>query len=192
MEEKYEDYFWGEIDILHQKTKRQQASINYLIDIINKFQEACLSFSKNIQSALSKNHEIIEYHSMSIHDLSDKFIKTLGTFNDIFKSASFSIRKEIIEPMIKPNNEAFNKEKEFFNFYNKLRSQYNSAKADTNKYHQKYLKEMATCENSIFNYKKTEQNIFVKEEEKRRSAKNANDYIKSSKQNYPSYWLIQK
>ena len=77
MRDKYEDNFWGQIDILHQKTKRQQISFNYLMDMLSKFQDGCLNFSKNLQSVLSKRHEIIEYHSMTIYDVSENMSKLM-------------------------------------------------------------------------------------------------------------------
>jgi hypothetical protein len=182
MSDKYEDNFWGQIDILHQKTKRQQISFNYLMDMLSKFQDGCLNFSKNLQSVLSKRHEIIEYHSMTIYDVSEKYVQTYENFNNQFKDAYNSIKKQIIDPLLKPTNELFNKEKDLYNTYNKYRSQYNNMKLDMEKYRQKYENNMKSCENLIFNSKQMNFLLYASEDEKRKNAKNAFESIKATKQ----------
>ncbi len=182
MSDKYEENFWGQIDSLHQKSKRQQIAFNYLIDMLTKFQDGCSSFTKSLQSALVKSYEIVEFHSMSMYDLSQRYAQTYETFSNQFKEACNSLKKQITDPLTKPTNEIFNKEKELYNSYNKLRSAYNNAKSDMEKYHQKYESNMKLCENLIFNSKQMNLLPYAREDEKKKNAKSANDSIKATKQ----------
>ena len=181
MNEKYEEKLWGQVDILHLKAKRQQISFNYLMDMLNKFQESCLDFSKNIQSILNKTHEIIEYHSTSMYDSAEKFVQLYETFPKEFKEIQNSIKTQILDPILKPTNEEFNKEKEYYNNYSKFRSQYNSSKISMEKCQKNYENNMKLCENSVFNSKHMNALLYVKEDEKTKNAKNANNSIKSTK-----------
>ena len=181
MNEKYEEKLWGQVDILHLKAKRQQISFNYLMDMLNKFQESCSDFSKNIQSILTKTHEIIEYHSTSMHDSAEKFVQLYETFPKEFKEIQNSIKTQILDPILKPTNEEFNKEKEYYNNYSKFRSQYNSSKISMEKCQKNYENNMKLCENSVFNSKHMNALLYVKEDEKIKNTKNANNSIKSTK-----------
>ena len=187
MNQKYEEELWGQIDILHQKSKRQQISFNYLMDMLTKFQEACANFSKAIQGILSKTHEIIEYHSTSMYDSVQKFVICYETFNSQFKEASLNIKKQMVEPVLKPTNELFKKENEYYNIYNKFRSQYNNTKMEMDKYAQKYENNMKLCENLILNSKQIEHRLYSTEDEKKKIGKSVNDAIKSAKQAEENY-----
>ena len=181
MNEKYEEQLWGQVDFLHQKSKRQQISFNYVMDMFNKFQESCLDFSKNIQSILNKAHEIIEYHSTSMYDAADKFLQLYETFPKELKEAHNSIKKQILDPILKSTNEEFNKEKDLYNNYNKYRTQYNNSKLAMEKHYKNYENNMKLCENIVFNCKHMNALLYVKEDEKAKNAKNANNSIKSTK-----------
>ena len=181
MNEKYEDKLWGQIELLHQKNKRQQTSFNYFMDMLNKFQEACSEFSKNIQGILSKGHEIIEYHSTSMFEAVEKFINLFEIFNKEFKEAQNVIKKQIIDQILKPTNDLFNKEKDFYNSYNKCKTHYVNSRLALDKCRQNYENGMKLCENFIFNSKQIDFMIYAGEEEKVKNAKNANNSIKNTK-----------
>ena len=181
MNEKYEETLWGQVDFLHQKSKRQQTSFNYLMEMLNKFQDSCSDFSKNIQSILNKAHEIIEFHSTTMYDAADKFVKLYETFPKEFKDAQNSIKKQILDPILKSTNEEFNKEKEMYNNYNKYRSLYNNNKLSMEKNYKNYENNMKLCESNVFNCKHMNALLYVKEDEKIKNSKNANNIIKSTK-----------
>ena len=181
MNEKYEDKLWSQIEILHQKNKRQQVSFNYFIDMLNKFQEACFEFSKNIQNILSKTHEIIENHSTTMYESIEKFVILYETFNKEFKEAQNAIKTQIIDQILKPTNDLFNKEKEYYNSYNKIKTLYNSSKVSLDKCKQNYDNNMKLCESAIFNSKQIDVMIYAGEEEKIKNAKSANNSIKNTK-----------
>ena len=81
--------------------------------MLNKFQEACFEFSKNIQNILSKTHKIIENHSTAMYER--KFVILYEMFNKEFKEAQSAIKTQIIEQILKQTNDLFNKEKEYYN-----------------------------------------------------------------------------
>jgi len=179
LNEKYEDKLWSQIEILHQKNKRQQVSFNYFIDMLNKFQEACFEFSKNIQNILSKTHKIIENHSTAMYER--KFVILYEMFNKEFKEAQSAIKTQIIEQILKPTNDLFNKEKEYYDSYNKIKTLYNSSKVSLDKCKQNYENNMKLCESENFNSKQIDVMIYAGEEEKIKNAKSANNSIKNTK-----------
>ena len=181
MDEKYEDNMWGEIDILHQKSRRQNVSFNYFIDMLNKFQDACLDFSKNVQNILIKRHEIIEYHSTSMYNATDKFVQIYELFSKEFKDLHNTIKKQIVEPIFKPTSELFIKENELYNIYNDLHNKYNNSKLKMEKCYKNYIINMKLCENFIFNSKQMDLMIYAGENEKIKNLKNANNSIKNTK-----------
>ena len=181
MDDKYEDSLWGQIDILHQKSRRQHVSFNYFIDMLNKFKEACLDFSKNIQNILNKSHEIIEFHSTTMYDSAEKFVQIFTLFTKELKELQNNIKKQIVEPIFKTTNIMFNKENEFYSIYNDFRNKYNNSKVKLEKFYQNYINSMKLCENLIFNSKQMDLMIYAAENEKIKNLKNANNSIKNTK-----------
>ena len=181
MNEKYEDHMWGQIDILHQKSRRQYTSFTYFIDMLSKFHDACNDFSKNIQIILGKSHEIIEYHSTTIYAAADKFVQLFESFSKEFKEVQNSIKREIIDKIYKPTCDVFNRENDLYSNYNDLRKQYNNSKAKMEKCYKTYINNMKLCENLIFNSKQMDSMIYAGENEKKANLKNDNNSIKSTK-----------
>ena len=182
MEEKYADTLWGQIEILHQKSRRQYTSFNYFIDMLNKFHGACQSFTKSIQSIFSKRCEIIEFHSTTMYDATDKFVALFESFLNEFKDAQNTIKKQILDQIYKPTNELFSNEVKFYDYYNSLLKKYNNSKAKMEKSYKNYINNMKSCENSILNYHQINCMIYAGKEEKEKNLKNANNSIKSTKQ----------
>ena len=92
MNEKYDEKLWGQIELLHQKSKRQQTSFNYVMEMLRSLQEAFQDFSKIIQNILNKYHQIIEYHSISMYDSADKFVKSFESLAKEFKEGYNDIK----------------------------------------------------------------------------------------------------
>ena len=187
MTEKYEDVFWGQVDFLHQKYRRQFTSFNYFIDMLNKFIEASSEFSKKIQSVINKNHKIIENHSKSMYEVAENFVQLFESFINEFKEVQNNIKKQIIEPIFKPTIDMFNRENELFNQYNDLRNAYLERKAKTDKYYNNYLNKMKQCENLIFNSKQVDLMLYIGEKDKNKNLKNANHSIKEAKSDEEKY-----
>ncbi len=187
MTEKYEDVFWGQVDFLHQKYRRQFTSFNYFIDMLNKFIEASSEFSKKIQSVINKNHKIIENHSKSMYEAAENFVQLFESFINEFKEVQNNIKKQIIEPIFKPTIDMFNRENELFNQYNDLRNAYLERKSKTGKYYNNYLNKMKQCENLIFNSKQVDLMLYIGEKDKNKNLKNANHSIKEAKSDEEKY-----
>ena len=181
MNEKYEDHMWGQIDILHQKSRRQYTSFTYFMDMLGKFHDTCNEFSKSIQAILSKSHEIIEFHSTSIYAAADKFIQLYDSFSKEFKEVQNSIKREIIDKIYKPTCDVFNRENDLYSNYNDLRKQYNNSKVKMEKFYKNYINGMKLCENLVFNSKQMDSMIYAGENEKKANLKNANNSIKNTK-----------
>ena len=187
MKEKYEDRLWGQTEFLHMKSKRQQESLNYLIDLFTKFQENSAYFSKSLQSILSKGHELVESHSTSIYTSSLNFLTLYEEFSKQFKQISTNIKEKILEQFKGNYMDMFKKEKELLNSYNKAKSNYKSYKATMEKNRQSYESSMKICENAVFNSKHMDSLPYAGAEEKRKNASKATDTIKSAKSQEEKY-----
>ena len=181
MNEKYDEKLWGQIEILHQKSKRQQTSFNYVMEMLRSLQEACFDFSKIIQNILNKYHQIIEYHSISMYDSADKFFKSFESLAKEFKEGYNDIKKQLIDPILKPTNEWFTKENEFYKAYVKCRTTYNNNKLSIEKYKQNYDNSMKLCENYLINSQQMQILPYASTDEKKKIQKKAKDQIKSSR-----------
>ena len=181
MNEKYDEKLWGQIEVLHQKSKRQQTSFNYVMEMLRSLQEACSDFSKIIQNILNKYHQIIEYHSISMYDSADKFFKSFESLAKEFKEGYNDIKKQLIDPIMKPTNEWFTKENELYKAYVKCRTTYNNNKLSIEKYKQNYENSMKLCENYIINSQQMQILPYASPDEKKKIEKKAKDQIKSSR-----------
>jgi len=181
MNEKYDEKLWGQIELLHQKSKRQQTSFNYVMEMLRSLQEAFQDFSKIIQNILNKYHQIIEYHSISMYDSADKFVKSFESLAKEFKEGYNDIKKQLIDPILKPTNEWFTKENELHKAYVKCRTTYNNNKLSIEKYKQNYENSMKLCENYLINSQQMQILPYASADEKRKIEKKANDQIKSSR-----------
>ena len=45
---KYENELWGKVDFLHDRYKKKHLYVSNFIEIITKYQNACLNFSKSL------------------------------------------------------------------------------------------------------------------------------------------------
>ena len=185
MNEKYEDTLWGKVNFLHQKSRRQCTSFNHIMDMLNKLQEACSDFSK--KTTFSKSHEIIESREASMHEASEKFVQLYQLFTNEFKNAQNNIKRQMIDPILKPTNDMFNRENELFNTYSEIRNLYIESRNKMEKYNKNYLTKMKICENMIYDNKKMESMLCVNEKEKKKSAKNVTQSIKDAKVDEEKY-----
>ena len=181
MDEKYEEKLWGQVDFLHQKSKRQQIAFNYLLEMLRAFQEGFFEFSKVLENMQSKHHDIIENHSTSMHDSAEKFLRTFETITREYKDAYNNIRKQIVDPINKPTNEMFTKENELYKSYVKYRNQYNNSKLSIDKNYQNYESSLKLCENLLFNSKQMDTLTSVAADKKKKNEKKANESIKTAR-----------
>ena len=60
MTELYEEKLWGKLDFLHEKSLKEHKDLNLFSDIITKFQNSLIDFSKLVDNIKNKNAEIVE------------------------------------------------------------------------------------------------------------------------------------
>ena len=55
---KYENELWGKVDFLHDRYKKKHLYVSNFIEIITKYQNACLNFSKSLSTIVNKNYQL--------------------------------------------------------------------------------------------------------------------------------------
>ena len=67
MTDLFESNLWGKVDYLHERYQREHTHISNFLDMLTKFQIACLEFSKTISSILNKNYILSESNTSTIY-----------------------------------------------------------------------------------------------------------------------------
>lgn len=161
----YEQNLWGKIDLLHERYHREHNHMTHFLEIISKFQYACSEFSKTIKNILNKKYSLADTESSTLYKSMDNFIKCLSTHSEVFNNASESIKTTLIEPITKNISDSFQKEKELYNSYSKIRSIYNNSKTSLEKTHKEFETRAKECESLVYNAKKAKRYSSASKEE---------------------------
>ncbi len=161
----YEQNLWGKIDLLHERYHREHNHMTHFLEIISKFQYACSEFSKIIKNILNKKYSLADTESSTLYKSMDNFIKCLSTHSEVFNNASESIKTTLIEPITKNISDSFQKEKELYNSYSKIRSIYNNSKTSLEKTHKEFETRAKECESLVYNAKKAKRYSSASKEE---------------------------
>ena len=153
MTDLFESNLWGKVDYLHERYQREHTHISNFLDMLTKFQIACLEFSKTISSILNKNYILSESNTSTIYQSMEKFYKTLLMHSEAFKETSESLKINSI-PVLKSLSETFQKEKEMYNNYVKARTIYFNNKTTLNKLKKEFIQKATECETKIYEAKK--------------------------------------
>ena len=153
MSQLYEENLWGKIDYLHERYQREHNHISNFLDMMGKYQNACFNFSKEINNILSKNYILSESNTSSLHKSMQNFYKCLLTHSQAFKETFDSIKINIL-PVTKSISESYQKEKEMYNSYSKIRSTYNNNRANLEKTQKDFNLKCKECETLVYNAKK--------------------------------------
>ena len=151
MTNNYEDKLWGKVDFLHEKTLRENKNLSIFSDIITKFQNSLLEFSKSLDNMKNKNHELIEEKGSTIDLVVNNFKVTLKKHIVEFKECSEHIKSSIVIPFIQAVDDKFVIEKEMYSQYNKTRNIYNNCKINLEKAKKEFENNAKICENNILN-----------------------------------------
>ena len=151
MTNNYENKLWGKVDFLHEKTLRENKNLYIFSDIITKFQNALLEFSKSIDNIKNKNHEIIEEKGSTIDLAVNNFKEVLKTHIFEFKECSGHIKSSIVGPIIQTIDDKYTIEKEMYNQYNKAKNIYNNCKTNLEKAKKEFENNAKICEKNILN-----------------------------------------
>ena len=153
MTEQYVEKLWGKIDFLHEKTLKEHSNLNIFSEIITKYQQTLVDFSKSIDNIKHKNADIVDKNEKeNTIDLTiTNFKQALKSHVDEFKECSNHMKKSIINPIIKTIDDKYTEEKELYYQYNKSKNLYNNSKINLEKVRKEFEASAKICESNIFN-----------------------------------------
>ena len=178
---KYEDELWGKTEFLHERYRKKHLYVSNFIEIINKFQNACLNFSKSLILITNKNYQLLENKNNSIYNTIENILSFIDLQCKEYNELYNNIKSHIFEPTTKLLEELNHKEKELYTLYLKSRTQYQNCRSSLDKAQKDYENSIKICEKAIFNAKTMETNPLATDEEKDRNMNKANTFISSSK-----------
>ena len=149
----YEENLWGKIDYLHERYQREHNHINNFLDMISRFQMACLEFSKQITSILGRNYILSESNASTLYKSMENFYKLLLMHSEAFKETFESIKINL-SPVTKSISESFEKEKVLYNAYLKARTNYSNSKEFLERLKKEFNQKGKECEILVYNAKK--------------------------------------
>ena len=186
---KYEDELWGKVDFLHDRYKRKHLYISNFIEIITKYQNACLNFSKSLSSILNKNYQLLEEKNCTIYKSIESLISFINLESEEFNELFNSIKSNILEPTMKLLEELNHKEKELYTSFSKCRTQYNNYKPIVDKAQKEYENSIKLTEKVIHSAKQIETNPLTSNEDKEKNLTRANTFIIGSKTIEDKYYM---
>ena len=149
----YEENLWNKIDYLHERYHREHNHISNFLDMMTKYQNACLEFSKQITNILNKNYILSESNTSSLYKSMENFYKLLLMHSQAFKETFESIKINL-SPVTKSISDSFQKEKEMYNSYLKTKTLYGNSKLFLDKIKKEFNQKSKECEYLVYNAKK--------------------------------------
>ena len=180
-EKKYDEELWGKVEFLHDRYKRKHLYVSNFIEIINKFQNACLSFSKSLMLIISKNYQLLEEKNNSIYTTIENLLSFINLQSQEYNELYINLKSNILEPTNKVLEELNHKEKELYSLYLKSRTQYHNSRSSLEKAQKEYENSIKMCEKAIFNSKSLEINPLASNEDKDKNINKTNTFINNSK-----------
>ena len=161
----YEQHLWNKIDFLHERYHKEHTQMSHFLEIISKFQLACLEFSKSLKTVLNKKLKLADSEESTLYKSMESFTKCLLTHSQLFNEANESIKSNLIDPITKVINDSFQKEKEMYNSYCKIRTIYTNSKSSLQKIHKEFESRAKECETLVYNAKKTKMYSLANQEQ---------------------------
>jgi hypothetical protein len=161
----YEQHLWNKIDFLHERYHKEHTQMSHFLEIISKFQLACLEFSKSLKTVLNKKLKLADSEESTLYKSMESFTKCLLTHSQLFNETNESIKSNLIEPITKVINDSFQKEKEMYNSYCKIRTIYTNSKSSLQKIHKEFESRAKECETLVYNAKKTKMYSLANQEQ---------------------------
>ena len=152
MTEQYEDKLWGKIDFLHEYTIKEHTHLNIFYEIINKYQNALLDFSKSLDNIKNKNALIIEEKESTIDLTVKNFKEVLKSHIAEFRECGEHMKTTIITPIMQRSDDKYASEKDMYTHYNKTKNIYNNCKVNLEKSRKEFDSSAKLCEKNILNY----------------------------------------
>ena len=161
----YEQHLWNKIDFLHERYHKEHTQMSHFLEIISKFQLACLEFSKSLKTVLNKKLKLADSEESTLYKSMESFTKCLLTHSQLFNETNESIKSNLIDPITKVINDSFQKEKEMYNSYCKIRTIYTNSKSSLQKIHKEFESRAKECETLVYNAKKTKMYSLANQEQ---------------------------
>ena len=161
----YEQHLWNKIDFLHEIYHKEHTQMSHFLEIISKFQLACLEFSKSLKTVLNKKLKLADSEESTLYKSMESFTKCLLTHSQLFNETNESIKSNLIDPITKVINDSFQKEKEMYNSYCKIRTIYTNSKSSLQKIHKEFESRAKECETLVYNAKKTKMYSLANQEQ---------------------------
>ena len=181
MTELYEEKLWGKLDFLHEKSLKEHKDLNLFSDIITKFQNSLIDFSKLVDNIKNKNAEIVEEKGNTVDLTFQNFKKVIKAHIVEFKECGESIKVSIGGPIIRTIDDKYTVEKEMYNQYNKAKSIYNNSKIILEKAKKDFESSAKNCEKHIHNLMQLKTVSFDATEDISKSEERMKMYITNTK-----------
>ena len=188
MEEmKYEKKLWGKVEFLHERYKKKKTIINNFKDIITRFQDSCLEFSKSIQIIVDKNYQLLNENNTSIFKTIKQLLAFFVVQSKEYNKLCNNIKISILQSFLKSNEEIFTQEKNLYNYYTLCQDRYKRAKEILDNAQKAYTNNIKICEKNIKSAKIAEKNPQKTREEKEKKftkVKKSLDIAKTCEEKY--------
>ena len=157
----FKDYFWGKCDDLHERYNLKKITISNLIELFTRLQSSMLTFSKELNSLITKDYILYPEKNASKNDALE-FIKLILTIQSTQLNVGIEIIKKRILETIKIEKEEEMVEKELYNDLKKNIIKYEDLKLNLSKMKEKFYHSAKSAEMAIYQAK----DYALKEKEK--------------------------
>ena len=162
---KYEDCLWGKVEFLHNRYHKINSNLNHYLELMTKFQMACQTFSKTLNSISSESYKIYSDKIISLYPVIEAIPKNIILHSKEFADISEFINGKIIEQVTKSLNEIYVRENNLYENYVKSKRTYNNSKIDLEKSKNTFNDNAKICENLIVNAKTMKYNALASKKE---------------------------
>ena len=162
---KYEDCLWGKVEFLHNRYHKINSNLNHYLELMTKFQMACQTFSKTLNSISSESYKIYSDKIISLYPVIEAIPKNIILHSKEFADISEFINGKIIEQVTKSLNEIYVRENNLYENYVKSKRTYNNSKIDLEKSKNNFNDNAKICENLIVNAKTMKYNALASKKE---------------------------
>ena len=162
---KYEDCLWGKVEFLHNRYHKINSNLSHYLELMTKFQMACQTFSKTLNSISSESYKIYSDKIISLYPVIEAIPKNIILHSKEFADISEFINGKIIEQVTKSLNEIYVRENNLYENYVKSKRTYNNSKIDLEKSKNTFNDNAKICENLIVNAKTMKYNALASKKE---------------------------
>jgi len=162
---KYEDCLWGKVEFLHNRYHKINSNLNHYLELMTKFQMACQTFSKALNSISSESYKIYSDKIFSLYPVIEAIPKNVILHSKEFADFSEFINAKIIEQVTKSLSEIYVRENNLYENYIKSKRTYNNSKVDLEKSKNNFNDNAKICENLIVNAKTMKYNALASKKE---------------------------